>query len=68
MDFREGQLVKTSTNRRGRTTILTLSKPCRRSGSMVTILGKERRYSWRDIGRRAWLAYETAPRSIIPQE
>jgi hypothetical protein len=40
MDFREGQLVKTSTNRLGRSTILTLSEPCRRSGSMVTILGK----------------------------
>jgi hypothetical protein len=45
MDFREGQLVKTSTNRLGRTKILTPSKPCRRSGSMATIRGKERRYA-----------------------
>jgi hypothetical protein len=36
MDFREGQLVKTSTNRLGRSTILTLSEPCRRSGAFCS--------------------------------
>jgi hypothetical protein len=36
MDSREDQPVKTSTNRIGRITIMTLSKPCRRLGSMAT--------------------------------
>jgi hypothetical protein len=36
MDSREDQPVKTSTNRIGRITIIILSKPCRRLGSMAT--------------------------------
>jgi len=35
MDFREDQLLKVSTNRPGRSTILTLTKPCRRPGTAV---------------------------------
>jgi|GraSoi2013_100cm_1033763.scaffolds.fasta_scaffold25477_1 hypothetical protein len=37
MDCREDQPVKTSTNRLGRITILTLSKPHRRLGSATAV-------------------------------
>jgi hypothetical protein len=37
MDCRKDQPVKTSTNRLARITRLTLSKPCRRSGSATAV-------------------------------